>query len=501
VKLLAFLLACELALSVQAVAVALVKHPSERPPATGQAQSKGANRKMKVDVDVTDIGSYVTQSRSQFETDLKRLVDMPSVSMDPARKADMERTAEEAAKLLRGMGATAEVVKTKGNPVVIGEFASSPQHPTVLVYNHLDVQPADAAEWKSPPFDMKIDDGIYRGRGSTDDKGPALTVAYAAKYAKQHNVPINIKFVWELEEEIGSPHFEEFLVQNKDKLKADSVVVSDTIWVSRERPAIGYGLRGLQGFLFKLSTGAKDVHSGLTGGLARNPIGEMSQVIDQCYDAKSGEIKIPGFYDDVRNLSDSELDNFVKSGFNTEEFKRAHELKSLRTADNRDAAKRIWGAPTFEVHGIVGGYTGPGVKTVVPHHAEAKISTRLVPDQDPDKVFKLVSEFVKSKNPDIQVEREGSLSPYLGDFSGPYAQAAHEAMKLAFGKEPAFVREGGSIGAVVSMQKVLKAPIIFLGLSLPEHGYHAINENYDWQQASGGMQMFVKYFNLLSAIN
>ncbi|MFN8659499.1 MAG: M20/M25/M40 family metallo-hydrolase [Candidatus Obscuribacterales bacterium] len=500
-KLLAVLLAWELVLASPVCALALVQSPAAKTKPSQQAQSKGAKRNMKVDVDVKDIGAYVTESRSKFEADLKKLVDIPSVSMDPTKKGDIERTAEEAAALLRSMGGTAEVIKTKGNPVVIGEFASSPGDPTVLVYNHLDVQPADAGEWKSPPFDMKIENGVYSGRGSTDDKGPALTVAYAAKYAKQHKVPVNIKFVWELEEEIGSPHFEEFLIQNKDKLKADSVVVSDTIWVSRERPAIGYGLRGLQGFVMKLSTGAKDVHSGLTGGLARNPIGEMAQLIDQCYDAKTGEVKIPGFYDDVRKLSDSEVDNFVKSGFSAEEFKRAHELKSLRTNDDRDGAKRIWGMPTFEVHGIVGGYTGPGVKTIVPHQAEAKISTRLVPDQDPEKIFKLVSAFVKSKNPDIEVEREGSLSPYLGDFSGPFAQAAHDAMKSAFGKEPAFVREGGSIGAVVSMQKVLQAPIIFLGLSLPEHGYHAINENYDWQQASGGMQMFVKYFNLLSAIN
>jgi acetylornithine deacetylase/succinyl-diaminopimelate desuccinylase-like protein len=455
---------------------------------------------MKVDIDAKDVSRYADESRAAFERDLKKLVDLPSVSMDPAHKKDIDACATEAARMLTEFGAKAEIVKTKANPVVIGEFGAGPGHPTVTVYNHLDVQPADASEWKSEPFNMKIDNGTYFGRGSTDDKGPALTVLYAARYAHQHKVPINIKFIWELEEEIGSPSFEQFLVDNKDKLKTDSVVVSDTIWVSRERPAIGYGLRGLQGVILKLDTGAKDVHSGLVGGLARNPIGELAKLISECYDATTGEIKIPGFYNDVRPLDDKEMKNFVASGFSVDEFKRAHELKSLRTNDNADAAKRIWAAPTFEVHGIVGGYSGPGVKTIVPHHAEAKISMRLVPDQDPEKAFKLLADFVKSKNPDVVIEREGSLKPYLGDFSGPYAQAAKQAMTEAFGKEPAFVREGGSIGAVVSMQKVLGTPIMFLGLSLPEHGYHAINENYDWQQASGGMKMFVSYFNTLAAM-
>lgn len=455
---------------------------------------------MKVDINVADVSQYAEQSRSSFEKQLKTLVDLPSVSMDPSLRSAVDKCADEAARLLISFGAKAEVVKTKGNPVVIGEFHFSPSAPTVTVYNHLDVQPADPSEWKTEPFNMTTQKDTYFGRGTTDDKGPALTVMYAAKYAHDHKVPINIKFIWELEEENGSPSFEQFLKDNIDKLKTDSIVVSDTIWVSRERPAIGYGLRGLQGFSMKLATGAKDVHSGLVGGLARNPIGELAQLVGECYDARTGMVNIPGYYDDVEPLSDAEMKNFVNSGFEAGEFKRAHELKSLRTDDNGEGSKRIWAMPTFEVHGIVGGYTGPGIKTIVPHKAEAKISMRLVPNQDPEKMLKLVTDFVKSKNPDVTIEKEGSLRPYLGPFTGPYAEAAKVAMTEAFGKEPAFVREGGSIGAVVSMHDVLQAPIIFLGLSLPEHGYHAINENYDWQQASGGMKMFVKYFSTLAAM-
>ncbi len=455
---------------------------------------------MKVETATAEAGKYAESIRNEFESNLKTLVDIPSVSMDPGRKPDIHRCAEAAAALLGKMGATAEIVSTKGNPVVVGQFGANPAYPTVAVYNHLDVQPADASEWNSAPFEMTMAEGVYRGRGSTDDKGPALTVLYAARYAMDMQVPINIKFIWELEEEIGSPSFEQFLKENHEKLKCESVVVSDTIWVSRERPAIPYGLRGLQAMLLRLQTGVKDIHSGLAGGLARNPIGEISQLISQCYDARTGEVKIPGFYDDVREPSEQEKDDFVKSGFTVEGFKKDYELKSVRTDDLKDAAQRIWAKPTFEVHGIVGGYSGPGVKTVVPHQVEAKISMRLVPDQDPAKLMEKVTQFIKSKNPDVEVIKEGTLRPYLGDISGPFSKAAKEAVFDAFGVEPAFIREGGSIGPVVSMHEILKVPIVFLGLSLPEHGYHAINENYDWQQACGGIKMFARYFALLSEI-
>ncbi len=444
--------------------------------------------------------SYADKQRSSFEAKLKKIVDLASVSMEPERRPEIDGTAELALAYLREMGAKGEIVKTKGYPVVIGEFHHSAKAPTVTVYNHLDVQPALASEWLTEPFDMQIDGEVYRGRGTTDDKGPALTVLSAAHFAHQAGIPINIKFIWELEEEIGSPSFESFLTENLAKLKTDSVVVSDTIWVSRERPAIPYGLRGLQAFLIKLKTGTKDVHSGTTGGLARNPIGEMAGLIAAIYDPCTGEVRIPGFYDAVRSVDESELDNFVASGFTVENFKRAHELGSTRTMDAAQGAKRIWAHPTFEVHGITGGYAGPGVKTIVPYQSEAKLSTRLVPDQDPEKIFELIKAFVQSYNPDFEVLKEGSLKPFLGEFVGPFAEAAKGAMQTAFGVEPAFTREGGSIGAVVSMQEKLNVPITFMGLSLPEHGYHAINENFDWQQARGGQVMFVDYFHRLSKL-
>jgi acetylornithine deacetylase/succinyl-diaminopimelate desuccinylase-like protein len=451
-------------------------------------------------VHYSGIDSFIRGSRKEFEERLAQIVEVPSISMDPERSEDIRRCASLAVEYLHELGADARTVKTSGNPVVAGSLITDARNPTLTIYNHLDVQPADPSEWHRAPFNFYKVGDRYEGRGTTDDKGPALTAMLAVRYAVEIGIPLNFNFIWELEEEIGSPNFEQFM--RGAGLKTDSVLVSDTIWIARGRPAVPYGLRGLQTFLFTLQTHAKDVHSGLTGGPARNPIGELCQLIDECYDAKTGKVKIPGFYDSVRPVTAVELKSFLASGFTTKEFKKAHELKSLRATMQKDAdvMKAYMAVPTFEVHGIVGGYSGPGVKTIVPHRAEAKISTRLVPDQRPAEIGKLVSRFVKSRNPDVKVEIQQGLEPYLGDFSGPYAEAATEAMKYAFGKAPAFTREGGSIGAVVTMRKYLRAPITFLGLSLPEHGYHAKNENYDWGQASGGVKMFVKYFDEISKI-
>jgi acetylornithine deacetylase/succinyl-diaminopimelate desuccinylase-like protein len=446
---------------------------------------------------------YITNSRGRFEEQLEALVNIPSVSADVAHADDVHRCAQLGAELLRGIGAKAEVVPTDGYPVVLGEIVNDPRYPTLTVYNHLDVQPAEASEWThQAPFTFRREGERYEGRGATDDKGPALTALFAARFAKETGIPLNFKFIWELEEEVGSPHFSQFIKSQRARLNTDSVVVSDTIWIARDRPAVPYGLRGLQTFLFTLHTHAKDVHSGLTGGVARNPIGELCQLVADCYDARTGRVKIPGFYDDVRPVTRGDLASFLQSGFRASRYQKAHELATIRPhlKTEADLMKAIMAQPTFEVHGIVGGYAGPGVKTIVPHRGEVKISTRLVPDQRPSKIACLVKAFAKKKNPDVRVLATQQLEPFLGPQSGPYADAARTAMKSAFGREPAFVREGGSIGAVVTMQKALKVPIVFLGLSLPEHGYHAPNENFDWKQASGGMAMFVRYFKEVAQI-
>ncbi len=447
--------------------------------------------------------SQIQRLRGAFEDRLAHLVEIPSVSMDPARKADVSLCAQEAAACLREVGAEVQVVPTGGNPLVVGRLIRDSSLPTVTIYNHLDVQPADASEWKTPPFSFTRKGTRYFARGATDDKGPALAALFGAQLAVADNVGLNIQFLWELEEEIGSPHFDTGLarlMKGKGGFSTDSIVVSDTIWLSAGRPAIAYGLRGFLGFTVRLQTGAKDVHSGTTGGAARNPVAELAELIAACFDARTGQVKIPGFYKRVRPITAAEKANFARAGFSRRRFQAAHELTKLRFEDDAKLMQAIMAAPTFEVHGIVGGYTGPGVKTIVPHLAEAKLSTRLVPDQKPEEVFSLIKAFIKKHSPQAVVECEQMLEPYLGDLGGPHQEAAARAMKQSFGREPVFTREGGSIGAVLTMQRRLGVPIVFAGLSLPEHGYHAVNENFDWGQGAGGMEMFYRYFFELAAL-
>jgi acetylornithine deacetylase/succinyl-diaminopimelate desuccinylase-like protein len=442
--------------------------------------------------------SFVKESRQRFEDLLGQMVEVPSISMDSSHAGDMRRMADLARQYLAGMNAKVQVVETGGYPIVSGGWLAGAKYPTVTIYNHLDVQPAQEPEWKLAPFAFKNENGLYRGRGATDDKGPALTAMFAARYAIEQGWPLNIRFLWELEEEIGSPHFAAGLKNRNAIPRPDSVVVSDTIWIAKGRPAVPYGLRGLLGARLILRTGEKDAHSGVTGGAARNPLAELMEVANTCVDAKTGKVKIPGFYDEVVEPTINEIKNFLRSGFEVRRFKEAYGFLSLRVQDPTEVMRRIWASPTFEVHGLSGGYHGQGVKTVVPGHAELKISMRLVPSQVPERVFALLKKHVAKVNPDVKVQREGMLHPFKGDFAGPYVDCVKRAVRAGFGNDPAFVREGGSIGAVVTMQKTWKVPILFIGLSLPEHGYHAPNEYYDWGQASGGMKTFAHYFSGLA---
>ncbi|WP_251748868.1 M20/M25/M40 family metallo-hydrolase [Frankia sp. AiPs1] len=448
---------------------------------------------------LAQLDDYLAARRPEFEDRLTRLVGIPGVSVDPAHQPDIARTADLAATLLTDAGLAARIVPTAGNPVVHGEHIAGADCPTVTIYNHLDVQPADPAQWDTEPFRLTIDGERYAGRGSTDDKGPALTALQAAQFAIAQELPVNIAFVWELEEEIGSPHFEDFVRQELPRLATDSVLVSDTVWIAAGRPAIDYGLRGLVTFEVSIETGTNDTHSGLTGGPARNPLAELAQIVAECLDPATGRVLIPGFADAAAPVTDDEIDSFVASGFDVATFMDMHGLTSMRTTDVRSVLAKIMGEPTFEVHGFTGGYTGPGVKTVIPPRAGVKLSSRIVPHQDPHAVFELVRDFIQHRHPDARVELEAAMPAYLGPRSGPHADAARAAVEYAFGVTPAFVREGGSIGAVLTMDQYLKAPVILLGLSLPSHGYHAPNEHYDWIQAAGGTKMFSHYFAHLAA--
>ena len=442
--------------------------------------------------------SFISNSQGSFETILAEMVETPSISSDPSRSRDIRAMANLAVEVLKTFGAKAQIVETSGYPAVSGGWFRGHQYPTVTIYNHLDVQPANEPEWRQSPFVFRKESNRYCGRGTTDDKGPALTALFAARFVAEQNIPLNIRFLWELEEEIGSPNFPEVIDQAQRVPRPDSVLVSDTIWIAKNRPAIPCGLRGLLAVRLLLQTGETDVHSGLTGGGARNPLTELCEIAHACVDARTGRVKIPGFYDHVERPSHAEVKDFLASGFQVSRFKRAYKLKSLRTDDRRTLMKRIWTEPTFEIHGLVGGHTGPGVKTVVPAFGELKLSMRLVPNQQPDKVLALLKRFIKTINPRVRVEHDGKLEPFRGTSSGPYAEALRRSVQAGFGKTPVLVREGGSIGAVAVLDRAWNVPILFMGLSLPEHGYHAPNEYFDWGQAAGGMRTFVHYFKELA---
>ena len=446
------------------------------------------------------LDTYINDVRPRYEKMLAQAVEIPSISMDPTHAPDIRRMAELAEQYLGDVGAETQIVETPGYPVVSGGWMINQAYPTVTIYNHMDVQPAQEPEWKQAPFAFQNDNGLYRGRGATDDKGPALAALFGARYAIEQGLPINVRLLWELEEENGSPSFASALKNRAAIPRPDSVVISDTIWLSKHQPAMPYGLRGLLGARLVLRTGDKDAHSGVTGGAARNPLVELMDIVHACVDGKTGHVKIPGFYQDVVEPTKAEIRSFLKSGFQVNRFKQAYGFKTLRTENPAEVMRRIWAAPTFEVHGLTGGYHGPGIKTVVPGHGELKVSMRLVPNQTPEKAFTLLKKFVSKLNPAVKVEREGMLQPFHGSFDGPYVDAVKRSIKAGFGKEPAFIREGGSIGAVVTMQKAWKVPILFMGLSLPEHGYHAPNEYFDWGQASGGMKAFVHYMGELAKL-
>ena len=440
---------------------------------------------------------FANDHREEFEDLLRKFVEIPTISVDPLHANDIKRGVELTADTIRSFGGSVEVYQAdKGNPVIHGVFGTNSGRPAVTVYNHMDVQPAskETEPWVTEPFVFTKNGDTYFGRGTTDDKGPALSALYGARAAMEADIPVNIRFLWEFEEEIGSPNFERIITKAAPQLRTDSVVVSDTVWVSRNRPASSAGLRGLMGFMLRLETGTVDTHSGETGGASRNPIAELMQVVCDIYDVRTGKVKIKGFYDDIIPPTRKELNDWAKSGFTVKAFKKAHHLKKMRSDDPVEVMKRIWGMPTFEIHGVVGGYQGTGLKSIVPPRAEVKASCRLVPGQDPAKLKRLIIAAVKERNPDVTIQFESAAPAFRTQVDGPYPEALKRAIKFSFGREAVFVRDGGTIGAMTSIEKVLRCPIMFLGLSLPEHGYHAPNENFDWQQASGGMVAFAKYF-------
>ena len=428
------------------------------------------------------VDAYLEAHRADFEERLKALLRIPSVSAQPDHDADTRRAAEFVRDDLRGLGFDAELIATRGHPIVFAERRDAPGKPTLLVYGHYDVQPADRDKdgWDSDPFEPVVRDGKIYARGATDDKGQMLTHVRAAEgwLRAVGALPVNVKFLIEGEEEVGGANLEPFVAGNRDRLACDYAVISDTSQFAPGIPAITYGLKGLSYFELIVSGANRDLHSGTFGGAVANPCNALAVILARLKDA-DGRIQLPGFYDAVRPLEDWERDQFARLPFSEAAFQADLGVPSLEGEAGYTTLERRWARPTCDVNGLSGGYQGPGPKTVLPAKASAKLSFRLVPDQDPRTVADQFRAHVAATcPPGVRHEiivHQGAPAVLVG-VESPGVRAAVRAIEASFGRPPVFIREGGSIPVVGLLKERLGVETLLLGWGQADDNLHGPNE-------------------------
>jgi acetylornithine deacetylase/succinyl-diaminopimelate desuccinylase-like protein len=426
---------------------------------------------------------FLDQNGARFVEELKEFLRIPSISADPARRPDMQRAAEFVSSHLAEAGVSAKIVPTKGHPIVYGEWLGANGAPTVLVYGHYDVQPPDPLDkWTSPPFEPTIRDGFLYARGSSDDKGQVFThVKSVEAWLKTvGRLPVNVKFVIEGEEEVGSNNLDDFLSGNRDMVKCDVAVVSDTSQYAPGIPAITYGLRGILACEVTLHGPNRDLHSGVFGGSVANPCNGLARLIARLHDDQ-GRIQIPGFYDDVVPLTPRERTAFAALPFDEAAYIKDLGVTAGWGEAGFTAVERRWARPTCDVNGMFGGYSGPGSKTIVPASATAKITCRLVPNQDAAKLLSAVERFLREKcPPGLRMEFRAfhGCPGVVFDSESPFMQAARRAVGSAFGAEPVMIREGGSIPVVGTFRDVLGVDTLLLGWGQNSDNLHSPNERF-----------------------
>lgn len=449
------------------------------------------------------IKSYINQNKEKFLEELFGLIQIPSVSARPEHKDDMIKAAEYIKSALLTAGAKkAELMTTKGFPVVYAEKIIDSSKPTVLVYGHYDVQPADPLDlWKSPPFEPEIREGKIFARGADDDKGQMFMHVKAFELMNNTGtLPCNVKFMIEGEEEIGSPSLKEFCKENKELLKADIILISDTTMIAGDIPSITVGLRGLSYFQVELTGPNRDLHSGLYGGAVANPANMLAKMIASLTD-ENNRVTIPGFYDDVMDVSDAERKEMSKAPFNLENYKKALDIDDVVGEKGFSTIERTGIRPTLDVCGMWSGYTGEGAKTVLPSQAFAKISMRLVPNQKSKKIDKLFEEHFKSMSPPgikVKVTSLHGGEGYVSPIDTPGFIAASKAIEETFGKKPIPTRSGGSIPIVADFEEVLGIKSILMGFGLDSDAIHSPNENYPLDHFYKGIEtipLFYRYFS------
>lgn len=452
----------------------------------------------------------IDASRGKAVEGLIEFLRIPSVSTKPEHKPDMWRCADWLTGQLRGFGLKAEIVPTAGHPAVIAKNEHKAGRPTVLIYGHYDVQPPEPLEqWTSPPFEPQVRkneagfEAVY-ARGAVDDKGQVWCHAQAlAAWQRNGGAPINVTLLIEGEEEIGSPNLAGFIEQNKESLKADICVVSDTGQFARGYPAITYGLRGIVSTEIELTGPGHDLHSGMYGGAVPNPANALCELLATLHD-KDGRVNIPGFYDDVEELTDRERQEFGRLPFDEAKYKSELKLTELVGEKGFTTFERTWVRPTCDINGLTSGYQGPGGKTVIASKASAKISMRMVPKQDPKKIIAAFEKAMRDRCPrgcTIKFTHRGSGSAALVvPLTGKPMQLAAKAVERGFGKKPVYMREGGSIPILGTVKRVLGLDTLLIGFGLPDDRVHSPNEKFDLDALYAGMRTCAALYEELAGM-
>ena len=448
--------------------------------------------------------SYAQEHKDQILDELIEFVRIPSVSTDPEKKTEMQRAAQWVANQMHSLGfENVKILPTARHPVVYGEsLKAGSDKPTVLIYGHYDVQPAEPLElWGTPPFEPTQHGENLYGRGASDMKGQVVASLKAVEaYAHTGDLPINVKFIIEGEEEIGSPSLEKFLTENKDLLSCDFAINPDTGMIGADTPTITYGLRGLAYFELRVTGPEHDLHSGIFGGAVHNPAQALCELIAGMHDG-NGRVTLPGFYDSVRSLDDEERAELARLPLDETFYLKQTGAPELFGETGYTAYERVGARPTLEVNGLLSGFTGEGSKTVLPAKAMAKISMRLVPDQNPDEVYKQFMRYLEENAPPTirwELEDLNQGDAAITDCNMPGVVALSQAMEATWGKKPVYKREGGSVPVVAQMQKILGIESVLTGFGLPDDNLHAPNEKIHLPTFFNGIDTFIRYLDILS---
>ncbi|WP_431312306.1 dipeptidase [Sporosarcina oncorhynchi] len=453
------------------------------------------------------LDTYFTSKREEHLEQLKNFLRIPSISALSEHNGDMRTAAEWLKDSLHKAGLeNLSIDETEGHPVVYGDWLHAEGKPTILFYGHYDVQPVDPLNlWESGPFEPEIRDNKLYARGSSDDKGQVFMHVLAVEALMKENgtLPVNIKFIIEGEEEVGSPSLEKYIEDNKEKLAADIIVISDTGMYGSGKPAVCYGLRGLAGVQIDVKGAKGDLHSGIYGGGVQNPIHAIADILASFHD-KEGTIAVEGFYEDVRPLEEEERAAYEALNFDVEGLKEEIGVNELFGETGYSYLEQTWTRPTLEVNGVFGGFSGEGIKTVLPAEAGAKITCRLVPDQDPEDIVKKLKAHIEAHKPagvTVTVSEFDKGKPFITPFDHPAIQAAGQSYEKVYGVPTAFTRMGGSIPIVAAFDEILNLPVVLMGFGLSSENFHAPNEHFHLENFDKGLRVIVDYYERVAAFS